>query len=119
MHAYGRHVGKHAQVIKDAKDCRWVLTVQIFRKKLEKYLEVEASSSQFQISDHVLQVNLCKKADLVLAKGSQIEEDCKDKLRLGNDIEQDKVLKIYAGPASQTNSPVCNGVIEIPIFRSC
>lgn len=47
MHSYGRRVGKHAQVKKGAKDCRWVLTVQIFKKKLEKYLEVEASSSQF------------------------------------------------------------------------
>lgn len=46
-----------------------------------------------QISDHELQVNLCKKADLVLAKGSQIE-DYKDKLRLGNDIEQDKVFTL-------------------------
>ena len=55
---------------------------------------MEASSSQFQISDHELQVNLCKKADLVLAKGSQIEEDYKDELRLGNDIEQDKVFTL-------------------------
>ena len=60
--------------------------MHILGKKLEKYLEVEASSSQFQISDHELQVNLCKKADLVLAKGSQIEEDYKD--------EQDKVFTL-------------------------
>ena len=85
MHSYGRHVGKHAQVIKDAKDCRWVLAVHIFRKNLEKHLEVVASSSQFDISEHELQVNLCMRADLVLAIGPQTAEDYKGELRLGRD----------------------------------
>ena len=81
MHSYGRHVGKQAQVIKDAKKCKWVLVVHTISEELEKYLKVVASSSKYQESEHELQVTLCEKADLVLAVGPQVAEAYKDALR--------------------------------------
>ena len=81
MHSYGRHVGKQAQLIVDAKKCKWVLVVHTISKELEKYLKVVASSSEYQESEHELQVTLCEKADLVLAVGPQVAEAYKDALR--------------------------------------
>ena len=72
MHSYGRHVGKQAQVITDAKKCKWVLVVHTISEELEKYMKAVASSSGFKESEHELQVNLCEKADLVLAVGPQV-----------------------------------------------
>ena len=92
MHSYGRHVGKQAQLIVDAKKCKWVLVVHTISKELEKYLKVVASSSKYQESEHELQVTLCEKADLVLAVGPQVAEAYKDALRpRGN---QDKVITL-------------------------
>ena len=92
MHSYGRHVGKQAQVIIDAKRCKWVLVVHTISEELEKYLKVVASSSEYQESEHELQVTLCKKADLVLAVGPQVAEAYKNALRhCGN---QGKVIAL-------------------------
>ena len=92
MHSYGRHVGKQAQLIVDAKKCKWVLVVHTISKELEKYLKVVASSPGCKESEHELQVTLCEKADLVLAVGPQVAEAYKDALRpRGN---QDKVITL-------------------------
>ena len=92
MHSYGRHVGKQAQVIIDAKKCKWVLVVHTISEELEKYMKAVASSSGFKESEHELQVNLCEKADLVLAVGPQVAKAYKDALRhCGN---QDKVITL-------------------------
>ena len=92
MHSYGRHVGKQAQLIVDAKKCKWVLVVHTISKELEKYLKVVASSSKYQESEHQLQVTLCEKADLVLAVGPQVAEAYKDALRPHG--KQDKVITL-------------------------
>ena len=92
MNSYGRHVGKQAQLIVDAKKCKWVLVVHTISKELEKYLKVVASSSEYLESEHELQVTLCEKADLVLAVGPQVAEAYKDALRPRG--IQDKVITL-------------------------
>ena len=81
MHSYGHHVGKQAQVIKDAKQCRWVLVVHTVSEELEKYLEKSDPSTAGQESEHELQVTLCEKADLVIAVGPKVAEAYKAALR--------------------------------------
>ena len=93
IHSYGRDVGKQAQDIKNRKKCKWVLVVHTIRKELEKDLEMVASrSAEFQESEHQLQVDLCEKADLVLAVGPQVAEAYKSEMRTtGN---RDKVITL-------------------------
>lgn len=82
MHSYGRDVGKQAQDIRNRKGCKWVLVVHTFRKDLEKYLEmVPARSAEFQESEHQLQVDLCEKADLVLAVGHKVAKAYEAEMR--------------------------------------
>ena len=81
MHSYGHHVGKQAQVIKDAKQCGWVLVVHTIPEDLEKYLATSDPSTPGQdISEHDLQVTLCEKADLVIAVGPKVAEAYKTAL---------------------------------------
>ena len=82
MHSYGHHVGKQAQVIKDAKQCSWVLVVHTIPEDLEKYLEKsDPSTAAGQESEHELQLTLCKKADVVIAVGPKVAEAYKAALR--------------------------------------
>ena len=82
MHSYGHHVGKQAQVIKDAKQCSWVLVVHTIPEDLEKYREKsDPITARQYISEHDLQVTLCKKADLVIAVGPKVAEAYKTALR--------------------------------------
>ena len=93
MHSYGRDVGKQAQIIKEAKGCKLVLVVHIIRTELEKDLEmVPPRSAEFRESAHELQLDLCKKADLVLAVGPQVAKAYKDALKLGEN--QDKIITL-------------------------
>ena len=83
MHSYGRDVGRQAQIIKDTKNCKWVLVVHTVSEELEKYAQKAASRAAVNepISEHELQVKLCEKADLVVAVGPKVAEAYKAALR--------------------------------------
>ena len=83
MHSYGRDVGRQAQIIKDTKNCKWVLVVHTVSEELEKYAQKAVSRAAVNepISEHELQVKLCEKADLVVAVGPKVAEAYKAALR--------------------------------------
>ena len=83
MHSYGRDVGRQAQIIKDTKNCKWVLVVHTVSEELEKYAQKAASRAAVNepISEHELQVKLCEKADLVVAVGPKVAEAYKAALQ--------------------------------------
>ena len=75
MHCYGYHVGRQAQIITEAKQCKWILVMHTIPEDLEKYLEnPDPSTAGQDISEHELQVTLCTKADLVIAVGPKVAE---------------------------------------------
>ena len=93
MHSYGRDVGKQAQNIIKSKRCKWVLVVHIIRKELEKDLEmVPSRSGDFQESEHQLQVDLCEKADLVLAVGHKVAKAYEAEMRIPE--KEDKLITL-------------------------
>ena len=83
MHSYGSDVGRQAQIIKDTKNCKWVLVVHTVSEELEKYARKAASREAVNesISEHELQVKLCEMADLVVAVGPKVAEAYKAALR--------------------------------------
>ena len=91
MHSYGHDVGRQAQIITEAKQCKWVLVVHTISEELEKFLEKSAASSAaLQETEHELQVKLCEKADLVLAVGPKVAEAYKAALQYCG--KQDSVI---------------------------
>ena len=68
IHCYGGDLGRQAQIIKQAKKCKWV---QVVHTNCEELGEGE----------HKLQVTLCEKADVIIAIGPKIAEACKRALR--------------------------------------
>ena len=81
MHSYGGADGRQGQIIKDIKNCKWVLVVHTIREKLDRFVNKSASSAAVKEPEHELQVNLCEKADLVVAVGPQVAEAVKAALR--------------------------------------
>ena len=80
IHAYGRDLGRQAQIIRETKKCKWVHVVHTISEELEKFAERSASSAVVQESDHELQTALCEKADLVIAVGPKVAEAYKSAL---------------------------------------
>ena len=81
IHAYGRDLGRQAQIIRNDKNCKWVHVVhtiseelETFSEELERFPERSASSRVVQESEHELQAKLCGKADLVIAIGPKVAE---------------------------------------------
>ena len=76
IHSYGYDLGRQAQVIKDIKRCKWAHVIHTNSEELENYMEKEASlqSAQWQISEHELQLQLCDRADIVIAIGPKVAE---------------------------------------------
>ena len=81
MHSYGGADGRQGQIIKATKNCKWVLVVHTIRQELEKFVKKSASSAAVEEPEYELQVNLCEKADLVVAVGPKVAEAVKAALR--------------------------------------
>ena len=81
IHAYGRDLGRQAQIIRETKKCKWVHVVHTISEELEKFAERSASSAAIHQSEHELQTVLCEKADLVIAIGPKVAEAYKSALR--------------------------------------
>ncbi|KAL9989485.1 hypothetical protein ACROYT_G004043 [Oculina patagonica] len=74
IHCYGHDLGRQAQIIKEAKKCKWVQVVHTNCEELNE-------------GKHKLQVTLCEKADVVIAIGPKIAEACKRALRFSGKHE--------------------------------
>ena len=81
IHAYGRDLGRQAQIIQETKQCKWVHVVHTISEELEKFIQRSASSTVVQESEHELQTALCERADLVIAVGPKVAEAYKSALR--------------------------------------
>lgn len=81
LHAYGRDLGRQAQIIRMTKQCKWVHVVHTVSEELEKFLERSASTTVGQESEHELQTALCEIADLIIAVGPKVAEAYKSALR--------------------------------------
>ncbi|XP_044179041.1 uncharacterized protein LOC114952140 isoform X2 [Acropora millepora] len=69
IYSYGIDLGRQAQLIQEAKKCKWVLAVHTISEELAKYREKE-----FHYSEHDLQLHLCKSADFIIAIGPKVAE---------------------------------------------
>ena len=69
IHSYGIDLGKQAQLIKDTKKCKWVHVVHTIDEELAKFGEKEIHEEQ-----HVVQLELCKCADMIIAIGPKVAE---------------------------------------------
>lgn len=68
IHAHGQDLGRQAQIIKEAKKCKWVQVVHTISEELCE-------------REHRLQMALCKKADCIIAVGPKVADTCKHALR--------------------------------------
>lgn len=75
IHSVGPTLGKQAQVIKKHKKCKWAQVVHIACEDVHKF------SESADKNDHKLQAELCGKADIIIAIGPKVAEECKRFLR--------------------------------------
>ena len=76
MHSYGLHEGKHAQVIRKAKKCKWFHIVHTISKELAKYMDKKYQ----QESEHQLGLELSLRADCVIAIGPKVADTFRSEL---------------------------------------
>ena len=76
MHAYGLHEGKHAQVIRSIKECKWFHIIHTISEELAKYMDKKYQ----QESEHQLQLKLSQKADCVIAIGPKVADTFRSEL---------------------------------------
>ena len=69
MHSYGTDLGRQAQTIQRTKKCKWVHVVHTISQELAKY-----GGKEIHDSEHDVQVELCKRADMVIAIGPKVAE---------------------------------------------
>jgi len=76
IHSYGKDLGKQAQVVKKHKKCKWLHVVHTVSEELEKYMDKEKAgpSSSVTHSEHQLQIELCKEADILIAIGPKVAD---------------------------------------------
>ena len=105
MHSHGRELGEQAEKICKAKQCRWIHVVHEDWGEFLKFFEEEGVSLIGHDPDHRAerqrQIELCKKADLVVTIGSKIAESFKNALQsCGKDTN---VISIVPGIVSGLN----------------
>ena len=84
IHSYGRNLGKQAQEIKEKKNCKWVHVVHTISTELENYkqkVSLTGAANPEWLSDHELQLALCKEADIIIAIGPKVADAYKRALR--------------------------------------
>lgn len=79
MHSFTPELENQAETICRAKKCKWLHVVHAVRGELVKFFE-EAGSRDHE-AEHEKQVELCKKADLVVAIGPKVAEAYRSALR--------------------------------------
>ena len=76
MHAYGLHEGKHAQIIRAVKKCKWFHIIHTSSEELAKYMDKKYQNE----SEHQLQLKLSQKADCVIAIGPKVADTFRSEL---------------------------------------
>lgn len=77
MHSYGLHEGKHAQVIRETKKCKWFHIIHTISEELAKYMDKKYE----QEKEHQLQLKLSQKADSIIAVGPKVADTFRSELR--------------------------------------
>lgn len=77
MHSYGLHEGKHAQVIRTNKKCKWFHIIHTISEELAKYMDQKYE----QKKEHELQLKLSQKADSIIAVGPKVADTFRSELR--------------------------------------
>lgn len=82
MHSFTPELENQAELICQAKKCKWVHVVHAVWKDLVNFFEeAGVRTSRNHEAEHQRQVELCKKADLVLTIGPKVAEAYRDTLR--------------------------------------
>ncbi|XP_067016176.1 uncharacterized protein [Acropora muricata] len=71
MHSYGSDLGRQAQTIQETKKCTWVQVVHTISQELAKH---EKNKIHDHDHDHEVQLELCKRADMIIAIGPKVAE---------------------------------------------
>ena len=79
MHSFTPELEVQAQTICGAKKCKWLRVVHTVRGELMKFFEEAGSRAHEAV--HEKQVELCKKADLVVTIGPKVAEAYRSALR--------------------------------------
>ncbi|XP_067057068.1 D-inositol 3-phosphate glycosyltransferase-like isoform X1 [Acropora muricata] len=69
IHSYGYDLGRQAQIITRNKKCTWVQVVHTVSQELAKYGEKKIYDHDH---DHQVQLDLCKRADMIIAIGPKV-----------------------------------------------
>ena len=69
IYSYGTDLGRQAQVIQEAKKCKWAHVVHTISEELAKY-----SKKELHDSEHDVQIQLCECADIIIAIGPKVAE---------------------------------------------
>ena len=71
IHSYGSDLGRQAQTIQGTKKCTWVQVVHTISQELAKH---EKNKIHDHDHDHEVQLDLCKRADMIIAIGPKVAE---------------------------------------------
>ena len=71
IHSYEFDLGRQAQGIQGTKKCKWVQVVHTVSQELAKYGEKKIHDHKH---DHKVQLDLCNRADMIIAIGPKVAE---------------------------------------------
>ena len=91
--SYGIKPGRHGQVLKNNLGCKWVHVVLRNAEETVFFQKNRGAISEGQ-KQYKLEVELCKKADMVLTVGSQLEESFNSALR---HCKEDHIFNLIPG----------------------
>ncbi|XP_068739984.1 uncharacterized protein [Montipora capricornis] len=91
IHAYGPGLGKHAQVIRKNKKCKWAQVVHMISEELLTFSENPENCKH----DHKMKIALCEKADVIIAIGPKVADAYRRALRVSRNDE--KVIELTPG----------------------
>ena len=109
---HGRKLGPQAQIIKENKTgCKWVQFVHVSSEDIGMY-----KGSEVYEEKHKVEVELCEKADLVVAVGPKLAETYTADLRYCEKPVQDFTPGIFEEFAKLTPPETDTGVFHILLF---
>lgn len=91
IHSYGPGLGKHAQVIRKNKKCKWAQVVHMVSEELQTFSENAENCKH----DHKMKIALCEKADVIIAIGPKVADAYRRALRVSRNDE--KVIELTPG----------------------
>ena len=68
FHSYGRYLGRQAQIVRERKSCKWLHVIHTVCEELAKFSDTPAEL----ITEHEVQIELSKIADVVIGVGPKV-----------------------------------------------